>query len=103
MVVNPLYKKGYNRVGCIGCPLATYKHVLKEFSDYPKYREAYIKAFDRMLIERKKAGKDGSLCNGFHRWETGEDVFEWWIETYKRQVKGQMSLFENDGQENISE
>ena len=30
MVVNPLYKKGYNRVGCIGCPLATYKHDLKE-------------------------------------------------------------------------
>lgn len=99
--VNPLYQRGYERVGCIGCPLATYRHVLKEFNDYPKYRQAYIKAFERMLIVREQNGKLNKV-DGYHNWRNGEAVFEWWIETYKRQVKGQMSLFEDDGQENVS-
>ena len=91
--VNPLYQMGYDRVGCVGCPLATHKKMLKEFEDFPQYKKAYIKAFDRMLEERKKAGKE-NLGNDFHHWETGEDVFEWWIEEYKRVPKGQMNLFD---------
>ena len=86
---NPLYECGYERVGCIGCPLATYKGRIKEFSDYPKYKQAYIKAFDRMIEARKQKGlaiKDG--------WHTGADVFDWWIEEYKHNVKGQMSIDE---------
>lgn len=90
---NPLYQKGYYRVGCIGCPMATYKQVIKEFEDYPTYKKAYIKAFERMLEVRKKAGKI-NLGDGYHFWNSGEAVFEWWQETYKRQVKGQIDLFE---------
>lgn len=91
--VNPLYQMGYDRVGCVGCPLATHKKMLKEFEDFPQYKKAYIKAFDRMLEERKKAGKE-NLGDDYHRWETGEDVFEWWIEEYKRVPKGQMNMFD---------
>ena len=91
--VNPLYQMGYDRVGCVGCPLATYKKVMKEFADFPIYKANYIKAFDRMLEERKKAGKE-NLGEEYHRWETGEDVFEWWIEEYKRVPKGQMNMFD---------
>ena len=88
--VNPLYAKGYKRVGCIGCPMASYKEKQKEFSDYPKYKELYIRAFDKMLEERKKDGKDDA-ANGKH-WVNGEGVFDWWIEKYKYEVKGQMSF-----------
>ena len=90
--VNPLYQRGYKRVGCIGCPMATYKQVMKEFKDYPTYKQAYIKAFDRMLEVRKAHGKCNENKNDFHRWIDGNDVFEWWIETYKRQVKGQINM-----------
>lgn len=91
--VNPLYKQGYQRVGCVGCPLATYKKVMKEFSDFPKYKEAYIKAFDRMLDERKKASlSNGEYQDNYHNWSDGQAVFDWWIEEYKRVPKGQMSL-----------
>lgn len=82
---NPLYECGYKRVGCIGCPLATYKTRLKEFSDYPAYKENYIKAFDRMIIARKNKGL-------FNKWKSGEEVFDWWIEEHKHNVKGQMSF-----------
>lgn len=79
---NCLYKMGYDRVGCIGCPMAS-KARYKEFADFPTYKQAYIKAFDRMLEVRKARGKDT-------RWKTGEEVFLWWMED--ENIPGQMTL-----------
>lgn len=84
---NPLYQCGYHRVGCIGCPLASYKGRLKEFSDYPKYKTLYVKAFDRMLFIRKTKGLEV-------KWDNGKEVFDWWIEEYKHNVKGQITIDE---------
>ena len=47
--VNPLYAEGLDRVGCIGCPLAGKHKREAEFERWPKYKTAYILAFDRML------------------------------------------------------
>ena len=76
--VNPLYRCGHTRVGCIGCPLASKRARIEEFIIWPKYKQAYIRAFDRMLEERRRRGKmDGGM-----RWgETGLDVFHWWMES----------------------
>lgn len=73
MPVNPLYMKGFNRVGCIGCPMAGKKGREIEFSLWPKYKAAYISAFDRLVKERKRRGLKTD-------WETGTDVFNWWME-----------------------
>ena len=90
---NPLYERGYKRVGCIGCPMATYREMMKEFSDYPKIKDAYIRAFGRMLEKRRADGKD----NG-ESWKDAQAVFDWWTGRWKNECKGQMSLFEdNDG------
>lgn len=74
--MNPLYSCGFCRVGCIGCPMAGKRRKM-EFERYPKIKLAYIRAFDRMLEERRRRGKmDGGM-----RWgETGLDVFHWWME-----------------------
>lgn len=82
---NCLYDCGYNRVGCIGCPMAS-KGRYKEFSDYPQYRQLYIHAFERMLDVRKSK----ALPND--KWKTGKEVFDWWMED--KQVPGQMTLDE---------
>lgn len=82
---NPLYEKGYPRIGCIGCPLSSYWQKTREFEDYPKYKDAYIRAFDRMIEERKKKGKET-------KWENGEQVFDWWIEEYKFNTRGQIKF-----------
>lgn len=75
--VNPLYMEGFNRVGCIGCPMAGKKGREIEFFRWPKYKSAYISAFDRMIAERKRRGKmDGTWNMG----TTGTDVFNWWME-----------------------
>ena len=69
---NPLYDEGCKRIGCIGCPLAG-KHRWTEFARWPAYEKLYIMAFDWMISARKAAGKH---CE----WETGRDVFHWWME-----------------------
>lgn len=85
---NPLYDRGYKRVGCIGCPMATYKEKNKGFADYPKYKENYIRAFQRMIDVL-----DADNRKQF-TWKTGQDVFDWWIDRYKYEVKGQINLDE---------
>ena len=44
-----LYDQGYTRIGCIGCPLAGAEKMKRDFERYPKYRDNYIRAFERMI------------------------------------------------------
>jgi phosphoadenosine phosphosulfate reductase len=75
--MNPLYAEGQCRVGCIGCPLAKRESREAEFARWPKYKQLYVNAFERMLEERKRRGKlDGSWRMG----TLAEDVFRWWME-----------------------
>lgn len=85
IVTNTLYECGYERVGCIGCPMAS-KHRWKEFADFPTYKRAYILAFDKMAEERQRRGKKTV-------WENGKEAFLWWMED--QNVEGQMDLFED--------
>ena len=68
---NPLYQCGFNRVGCIGCPMAG-KHRYFEFGRYPIYRFNYVRAFDRIISRRKEKGLPTTFKNG-------EEVFKWWM------------------------
>ena len=43
-----LYDEGFTRLGCIGCPLQGGKGMERDFERWPKYREFYISAFDKM-------------------------------------------------------
>ena len=72
--MNPLYCEGFRRVGCIGCPMAGGKMQAMEFARYPKIKMAYIRAFDRMMDQRKEKGRATNL------WRSGVDVFHWWME-----------------------
>jgi len=83
---NPLYECGFRRIGCIGCPMGGAKSMKKEFALYPKYKENYIRAFDRMLKRREDLGKPPLDRIG----NTGEAVFKWWIGDDPRQI----SLFD---------
>lgn len=86
--VNPLYCEGHKRVGCIGCPIAGGGGRQHEFMRWPKYEELYVAAFERMLEARRAKGKP---CD----WQTGRDVFRWWMED--KNVAGQLSMFDEEG------
>lgn len=74
---NPLYKCGYSRVGCIGCPMAGRKKRIEQLERYPKYEQAYFRATDRMLKRRMEQGKEIPLAWGDGKPET---VMKWWLE-----------------------
>jgi phosphoadenosine phosphosulfate reductase len=83
-----LYDEGFTRLGCIGCPMAGPKQQQKELERWPKYRDAYIKSFERMIKERKRRGKPVI-------WKTGEEVMSWWLREAKSdQEDDQTVLFE---------
>lgn len=77
-----LYDEGWERVGCIGCPMATTKVREEEFARYPKYRDAYVRAFQKMLDNHKGKG----YCKN---WKDGEEVYQWWM-------YGDISSFKDD-------
>jgi len=56
---------GKKRLGCIGCPMS--RNRSKELEQYPKYKAAYIRAFDKMIEQTRKT------------WTCGEEVFDWWV------------------------
>lgn len=64
-----LYDDGFKRIGCIGCPMSNNK---KELERYPKIKKAYLRAFDKMLKERKSAGLETE-------WQNANEVMKWWL------------------------
>ena len=83
VAVNPVYNLGFQRVGCVGCPMAG-KIRYREFRAWPAFERLYRTAFDRMLHTRWAAGK-------YNSWHSPDDVFRWWMED--RNVTGQLDLF----------
>jgi phosphoadenosine phosphosulfate reductase len=66
-----LYDEGFKRIGCIMCPLTSSKQMLKEAERWPKYYNAYLNAFRRMLITKPSTHK--------LQWDSPEDVMNWYI------------------------
>ena len=64
------YDLGFHRLGCIGCPLGVQKQRMKEYTMFPRYAYATIKAIDKNI----KAGK--SISKFF---SDPYEAFCWWI------------------------
>lgn len=88
---NPIYDPPYNyeRCGCVGCPLGGRNNQLKEFHDFPAYKQLYINAFQRMVDKRKEDGLKTV-------WNTGQEVYDWWTRTDSNQLSLE-DVFNEDG------
>lgn len=75
-----LYDEGFKRLGCIGCPMGQKRGRLEAFARWPKYYDAYLRAFDRMLQRKSEKGITTP-------WKTAQEVMDWWI--YETPIKGQ--------------
>lgn len=71
--INPLYARGYTRVGCLFCPMANIKNIRREAHDYPLYYQAMLRLIHRIRAEKFNAENPdvwGTL--------TDEQVFWYW-------------------------
>lgn len=69
-----LYDRGYHRIGCLFCPIASKKAKRKMERDYPKYKKQFIRTIHKLREERESAGLIDKNEN-----MTDAEVFDWWI------------------------
>lgn len=67
-----LYDEGFPRVGCIGCPMINRKERERHFVHYPKYKEQYIRTFEKIIKRRDELGRKKYF-------DDPEEMFEWWM------------------------
>lgn len=65
-----LYDQGCDRLGCVGCPMSG--NAKEEMKAYPKFEQAYLRAFKKMLDIRRERGLKTT-------WKTAQDVMDWWL------------------------
>lgn len=53
---NPLYKEGWKRIGCVGCPLARRRARELAFARYPKLYKAWADAIAYVIERRREIG-----------------------------------------------
>lgn len=80
-----LYDEGFDRIGCVLCPM--FRGRKREIDRFPGFYKAYLRAFGKMLIARKEAGLDTV------KWETAQDVMDWWLSENKGGYDSRQQLF----------
>jgi len=83
-----LYDQGFDRIGCLFCPMIYHKRRQHEVRIYPRYAAAFRKAFRRLYERRKAAGAES-----VNRWPDGDAMFEWWIGDGHRDESGQQLMY----------
>lgn len=78
-----LYDRGYKRLGCLFCPMASKAELRTMIHDYPKYKDAYVRMIQRLL--------DQGYCSKYPM--TATQVFDWWCS--KRSVQNYYYRFIN--------
>ena len=85
-----LYDQGFTRLGCIGCPMSTRK--AKELEIYPKFKEAYIRAFDKMIKEQTETYRQRHTEWRADPITDGKELFELWVKDQLGKRNGSISM-----------
>ena len=73
---NPLYKEGWKRIGCVGCPLAGRRARELAFARYPKLYKAWADAIAYVIARRREMGNPMFLSG--KEVESVDDVLGTW-------------------------
>lgn len=85
-----LYDEGWERIGCLFCPIAKDSHRLLEVERYPKFAKCFERAFQKLWDKKKSEGN-----KSVDRWQNGKEMFEWWLMGHrKRENKAQVKIFD---------
>lgn len=85
--VNPLYGEGFERVGCMLCPMASTCERKRELALHPRYEKRFIKLADDIIKLRISQG----LPNKYN-FKNGQEYFDMWLNNEKLSVTEQDDL-----------
>ena len=63
-----LYDEGFERLGCVGCPMAGKKKMLMEFDRWPKYKKMYWRALEKTVPYKTD-----------EKFKDMDTYWDWWI------------------------
>lgn len=78
--VNPLYIKGYSRVGCLFCPMSNIKSIRLDVGNYPKYYQAFLRLIHRIRAKNIQE-------HGYDYYEDLTDEEAFWVWASKQGVQ----------------
>jgi phosphoadenosine phosphosulfate reductase len=81
-----LYDEGFRRVGCIMCPCKSSEERRTDAVRWPKYYQAYLRAFDRLVVLRRER-------NMSYNWDSGQALMDWWLSNSAQEPTEQMEMF----------
>jgi phosphoadenosine phosphosulfate reductase len=67
-----LYDEGWDRIGCVMCPMAGPVKQKMDAERWPKIADAYRRACGKAFQRKLNNGKQ-------MEWQSGDDMYEWWI------------------------
>jgi len=70
--VPSLYAEGWKRIGCVMCPMAKRRGMLRDMARWPRIANMYRLACDAAFTKRQARG-DTMI------WTSGDDMFNWWV------------------------
>lgn len=85
-----LYSEGFDRLGCIGCPMARRAAREQEFNRWPKFRDQYIRTAQYIVDD-----KSDKHCFK-QEFKSGQEYFDWWMQdrTQEEADNDQMDMWE---------
>lgn len=84
-----LYNEGFDRLGCIGCPMGGECQRRRQFERWPGFRNAWLRAFRACIDGRKESGLPTPFTDP-------EEWMEWWLsdKTMGKVDKSQITLWD---------
>ena len=75
-----MYDEGWDRLGCILCPMKSYEKSMIDYERYPEFAKLWRKAFNSLYIARKESfnPEKDEECS-VDKWVSGDEMFEWWL------------------------
>jgi len=75
-----LYDEGFDRLGCIGCPMAREAGKLKQFARWPGYERKWRQLFQDIWAKRSgTTQRDGQRWFGNRHFANREEMWQWWV------------------------
>lgn len=80
-----LYDEGFRRIGCIGCPLAGPAMQRREFDRWPRYEQAWRRAFERYWARWHGVPTIKGKQRWFEEFGSWEALWDWWVSGVAKQ------------------
>ena len=88
-------KKLFDRLGCVGCPLAGVKTQQKTFKRWPRFERAWRNAFTRLWAKWHGTLNAKGEPRGFEKYGSAEGFWQWWVTGGDYKGEGDQCVFED--------